>query len=180
MSVVTRRSWILAGQLALLGALAAPVQAQSNASGSIAITATLVTPLQLIVSHPLDFGRLLTPGTKTIAPSASTSGRFEILGQGGSAVTLTLSMPASLSPTGGGTNLPVSNWTYVSSETTSLTGTPIPFTSGTSAPIPFTLTTFNGSVKMYFAIGATVTASALNPTGAYTGTGQITTAYTDL
>jgi len=180
MSVTTRRSWILAGQLILLGALAAPVHAQSSASGSIGVTATLVTPLQLIVSHPLDFGRLLTSSTKTIAPNSATSGRFEILGQGGSAISVTLSMPASLSPAGGGTNLPVSNWMYVASETSSLAGTPVSFTSGTNAPIPFTLETFNGSVKMYFALGATVTAGALHAAGAYSATGQITTAYTDL
>ena len=173
-----RRVW-LAGQFILMAALALPMQAQSSASGSLAISAQVVSPLSLVVSHSLDFGRLLTSTSKTIAPGAATSGHFELIGQGGSAVTVTLSMPAMLNPTAG-TNMPITGWTYVVSDSPALGGTPVSFNSGTSAPIPVEFQTFAGSTKLYFGIGATVTASGSQPTTPYTGTGQITAAYTDL
>jgi uncharacterized protein DUF4402 len=178
MSVVLRRMW-LAGQLLAAVALAAPAGAQSSASGSLAITALIVSPLSLVVTHPLDFGRLLTSSTKTIAPSAPTSGRFMLVGQGGSAVSVTLSMPAALTPPSGLT-LPVTGWTYVVSDSPSLSGTPVSFTSGTSAPIAVSFQTFAGTTDLYFGIGATIQAAALQPATPYTGTGQITAAYTDL
>ncbi len=178
MPVVTRRIWI-AAQLMIVTALAVPAHAQSSVSGSLAVTAQVVTPLALVVSHSLDFGRLLTSSTKTIAPSAATSGRFGLIGQGGSSITVTLSMPASLNPTAG-QNMPITGWTYVVSDSPVLGGTPVSFTSGTSAPIALTFASVAGSTNMYFGIGATVSASALAPTTAYTGTGQITAAYTDL
>jgi hypothetical protein len=169
----------IAGQLMIVTALAVPAHAQSSVSGSLAITAHVVTPLALIVSHPLDFGRLLTSSSKTIVPSAATSGRFELVGQGGSSISVTLSMPATLNPTAG-LNMPITGWTYVASDGPNLGGTPISFNSGTSAPIALTFESVAGSTKMYFGIGATVTAASSAPTGAYTGTGQITAAYTDL
>lgn len=178
MPVAIRRMWF-AGQLIIVTAFAAPAHAQSSVSGSLAVTAHVVTPLALIVSHSLDFGRLLTSTSKTIAPGAATSGRFELVGQGGSSITVTLSMPASLNPTAG-LNMPITGWTYVASDGPNLGGTPISFNAGTSAPIALTFESVAGSTKMYFGIGATVSAGALQPTTAYTGTGQITAAYTDL
>ncbi|MDQ2891061.1 MAG: DUF4402 domain-containing protein [Gemmatimonadota bacterium] len=178
MALAYRRIWLL-GQLILAGGIALPAHAQSSASGSIAITARVVTPLVLIVSHPLDFGRLLVSTSKTIAPSAATSGRFELVGQGGSSISVTLSMPSVLNPTAGA-NLPITAWTYVASDGPALTGTAVSFPAGTTPPIPLTFENVAGSTKMYFAIGATATASAQAPTGNYTGTGQITAAYTDL
>lgn len=161
-------------------AFAVPAHAQSSASGSLAILAAVVSPLSLAVTHPLDFGRLLTSTSKTIAPSAATSGQFFLVGQGGSTVTVTLSMPSQLSPTGGGTNLPITGWSYVVSSSAALGGTPVSFNAGTSDPISVRFDTFAGSTDMYFGIGATVTASATQPTTAFTATGQITAAYADL
>ena len=169
----------LAAQLIIFSALALPAAAQSSAAGSLAITAQVVCPLVIVVSHSLDFGRLLTSTSKTIAPSAATSGHFELIGQGGSAITVTLSMPSQLNPTTG-TNMPITGWAYVVSNSPGLSGTPVAFNSGTSAPIPVSFQTFAGSTKMYFGIGATVSASATQSTSPYTGTGQITAAYTDL
>lgn len=161
-------------------AFAVPAHAQSSASGSIGILAQLVSPLSLTVTHSMDFGRLLTSTSKTISPSAATSGHFQLTGQGGSTVTVTLSMPSELEPTGGGMGLPITGWSYVVSSSPSLSGTPVSFQSGTSDPISLRFDTFAGSVNMYFGIGATVTASATNLTVPFTGSGQITAAYTDL
>jgi hypothetical protein len=170
--------WLAATLLAttLVGTSA---HAQTSASGSLAITAVVAAPLQLIVTHALDFGRMLASTTKTIAPSAATSGRFELVGQGGSAVTVTLAMPSQLNPSSG-TNLPITNWTYLIGDNPTLSGTPVSFNSGTSDPIAAHFQTFAGTTNLYFGIGATVQASAVQPTTPYTGTGQITVAYTDL
>src|SRR6185437_1995185 len=173
------RRMLLAAQFIAATALVTPAHAQSSASGSLAITAVVAAPLQLIVTHALDFGRLLAATSKTIAPSAATGGRFELVGQGGSAVSVTLSMPSQLNPPSG-TNLPITNWTYLIGNNPTLTGTPVAFNSGTSDPIATHFQTFAGSTKLYFGIGATVQASAAQPTTSYTGTGQITVAYTDL
>jgi hypothetical protein len=178
MPVAIRRMWV-AVQLLVLTALAVPSHAQSSVAGSLAITAQVVSPLALVVTHPLDFGRLLTSTTKTIAPNGATSGRFELIGQGGSSITVTLAMPASLNPAAG-TNLPVTAWTYVASNTAGLGGTPIAFNSGAPVPIALVFDSVAGTTKLYFGIGATVTAAALQSATAYTGTGQITAAYTDL
>lgn len=178
MPVVIRRMW-LAAQLLLATAVVTPVAAQSSGSGSLAITAQVVCPLTVVVSHPLDFGKLLAATSKTIAPNSATSGHFEIIASGGSAVTITLSMPSQLNPPAG-TNLPITAWSYVASSTAGLGGTPVAFNSGTSGPINVSMDAFDGSTKMYFGIGATVTASAAQSTTTYTGTGQITAAYADL
>jgi len=177
-TVVIRRMWLAAALIAA-AFIGAPAYAQSTASGSIAITAVVVAPLQLLVTHALDFGRMLTSTSKTIAPNGATSGRFELIGQGGSSVSVTLSMPSQLSPPAG-TNLPITNWTYLIGDSPGLSGTPVAFNSGTSDPIAAHFQTFTGTTNLYFGIGATVQASAAQPTTAYTGTGQITVAYTDL
>ena len=178
MSVAIRRAW-LASQFVVTCGFAATAHAQSSASASLSVTARVVAPMSMTVTHALDFGKLLTSTTKTIAPNAATSGRFEIVGQGGSAISVTLTMPGSLTPTSG-TNLPVTGWNYIASDTPALTGTAVAFTANGSAPIPLTLEALAGTAKMYFGLGATISPNSLAATTAYTATGQITAAYTDL
>lgn len=178
MSVAIRRTW-LAVQLLVTCGFAASAHAQSSASGSLSVTARVVSPMSMTVTHALDFGKLLTSTTKTIAPNAATSGRFEIIGQGGSSISVTLTMPASLTPTSG-SNLPVTGWTYIASDTPALTGTAVSFAANGSVPIPLTLEALAGTAKMYFGLGATISPNAMAAATTYTATGQITAAYTDL
>lgn len=166
-------------QVVLASTVVVPLHAQSSASASLAITAQVVSPLTLAVTHPLDFGRILTASSKTVAPNAAAAGQFELFGQGGSAVTVTLSMPATLNPPAGA-GLPITDWRYLVGDSPALTGTPVSFNSGGSGPIAAMFRTFAGTTKLYFGIGATVEASALQPGTQYTGTGQITAAYADL
>ena len=183
MQVAPRRTWlaaqIITAQIVAATLVAIPVQAQATAAGSIAITAQIASPLSLLVTHPMDFGRLLASTTKTVAPNGATSGRFELTGQGGSSVTVTLAMPATLNPPSG-PNLSVSAWTYLAGNTAGLSGSPIAFNAGTPVSIPLVFESVAGATKMYFGIGASVSAAALQPSAVYTGTGQITAAYTDL
>jgi hypothetical protein len=173
------RSHLFVGLLSAM-AVAVPAHAQASASSSLSIVAQLVCPLSVSVTHPLDFGRLLTSTARTVAPADAASGQFQLIGQGGSTVTVALSMPSELSPTGGGPNLPITGWSYVVSNTPALGGTPVSFRAGASDPISLRFDSVAGSSKLYFGIGATVTASASHGTVAYTATGQITAAYTDL
>jgi|GEM_PF-1432858 hypothetical protein len=174
------RRLLFATPLFMAALLATPAHAQSTASGSMAVNALVVNPLGLNVTRPLDFGRLLTSTSRTIAPAAATSGRFELVGEGGSAVTVTLSMPSQLSPTAGGANLPVGAWTYVASNSAALGETPVSFNAGATDNLAISFQAATGTTKIYFGIGATVTASAAQPSSAYTATGQITAAYADL
>ncbi|HEY5085770.1 MAG TPA: DUF4402 domain-containing protein [Gemmatimonadaceae bacterium] len=178
MPVAIRRRWF-AAQLIVAAVVAVPIRAQSSVSASLTATVTVVAPLSLTVTHALDFGRVLTYSAKTVTPIASTAGHFEVAGQGGSTLTVTLLMPKELTPAVGSTNLPVTGWEYLSGETPVLSGAPISFNGGALLSIP---TAFPGltSSKLYFGIGATVQVPALQPTGSYSGTGQITANYTDL
>ncbi|MEO7102609.1 MAG: DUF4402 domain-containing protein [Gemmatimonadaceae bacterium] len=173
------RRLLFATPLFMAALLATPAHAQSSASGSMAVNALVVNPLALNVTRPLDFGRLLTSSSRTIAPSAATSGRFELVGEGGSAVTVTLAMPSQLTPTAGA-DLPVGAWTFVASNSPALGGAPVSFNAGATDNLAISFQSATGTTKIYFGIGATVTVSAAQPSSTYTATGQITAAYADL
>ncbi len=134
--------------------------------------------MSLVVTHALDFGKIFASSTNTVAPNAAKGGRFEVNGETASSITVTLTMPISLTPTVG-TSMAVSGWNYMVSTSSSLSGaTAVPFSGGTAAVATATFT--GGATKIYFAVGATATASASQAIGTYTGTGQITAAYSDL
>ena len=173
------RRFSIAAQLLIAAALAAPAGAQMNVSASLTATAQVIAPLSITVSRGLDFGKILVSTNKTVAPKDATGGHFELSGQGGSTITVNLMMPSELKPTTGA-NMPVTGWNYIMSDSPLLTGTSVAFAANTNAPFSGTFQSGTGSTKMYFAIGATVEASASQSLGVYTGTGQITAAYTDL
>lgn len=178
MQLAPRRTW-LAAQLIAATFLAIPIHAQSSATASLAITAQIVSPLSIVTSHALEFGRLALATNRTVAPNSSAAGHFELHGEGGSAVTVTLSMPVSLNPSSSGPSLPLTGWTYILSDSPALTGTPVSFSSGTSAPISVTFAA-SADARIYFGIGATAQSLATQPIGTYTGVGQISAAYVDL
>jgi uncharacterized protein DUF4402 len=178
MPVPTRRAWLV-GQLVIAAAVCVPAHAQSTASGSLPIAAVVASPLSLTITHPLDFGKLLTSTSKTVVSNTAAGGRFELSGEGGSNITVTFLVPSSISPTSGAP-IPVTAWNYMVSDTPSFGGTAVTFASGTGVAVPATFHADPGSTRMYFAVGATVTASSTAVMGAYTGVGTITVSYTDL
>lgn len=152
---------------------AAPLAAQSTASASLSVTGKIITPISLAVSAPLDFGAMFAGTAKTVAPDGSTSGRFNVTGEIGSAISVTLQMPTSVTSTGGA-SIPLSNWNYVLAPTSTLAGaTAVSFnpTSGTAIP------TSLGAGHVYFGVGATATPPSGAANGVYSATGQITVAY---
>jgi hypothetical protein len=184
MQIVLRRKWI-AVQLIVAATLAAspiPVIAQSSLATTLTVDATVVAPLAMTVAHTLDFGKIITSTSRTIAPSDATSGRLEITGQRGSAVSVTLNMPSTLVALGGsGAVLPVTAWKYIVGTSSGSGGAPVSFSATDSDPFTVILgTPADGATTMYIGIGATITAAADQRTTTYNGTGHITAAYSDL
>jgi hypothetical protein len=163
---------------ALAAALtAAPLAAQSSASASLAVTGKIVNPIALAVTAPLDFGGMFVGTPKSIAPDGTGGGRFNVSGEAGAAISVTLQMPTAVSTTGGAT-IPLSNWSYVVGSSAALTGvTPVSFNPTAGTPISASLGGTTGVGHVYFGVGATATPSAAAPGGTYSATGQITVAY---
>lgn len=178
MSRIRMHAALAAAVTALLSPIAAaPVAAQSTASASLAVTGKIVTPIAVAVTAPLDFGGMFAGTAKTVSPDGTTGGRFNVSGEAGAAITLTLLMPSAVT-TSGGASIPLSAWTYVMGTTSALTGvTPVSFNGTSGAPISATFGGTSGTSHLYFGVGATATPSSGAVGGTYTATGQITVAY---
>lgn len=145
--------------------------------------ATVIQPLSINAIHNLEFGTVFVGFPKTISPTTASAGQFQIHGQSDATIAVTFSMPSVLTLTSDNvTELPISDWTYATSPTSStVTGNTTPGTPITQgAPMNFVLPTqANGPTLMSLGIGATVTPSASQTTGDYIGLGNIDVAYTD-
>ncbi len=170
--------------LALIGLLLTATRpdtlsAQGTATASIDVLAAVISPISVAVTHPLDFGRMFAGAVKTVAANAAMAGRVEVSGQNGSAVSVTLTMPALLNGAGA-TAAPVSSWNYMVSSAATLAGaTAVAFSGGTPVVVAATLGGGTGVVRLYLGLGGTVNVVGA-AVGTFTGTGQITAAYTDL
>ncbi len=151
--------------LALMVAGAAQAQ-----TASITATAVVAGPLSLTAGTNLDFGTVIPGTARTIDPLTSASaGSFTLAGGANAQLSLTWVLPANL--TDGTNNLPVTftpvfNGTNVQASATTLT-TPVDATRRLSA-------TGTG----YIWVGGTVTPAVAQVQGTYTGTVQLTAAYT--
>lgn len=169
------RSLVTAAAAAVLGA--APLAAQSTASASLSVTGKIVNPISLAVTAPLDFGAMFVGTPKAIAPDATGSGRFNVSGDAGAAISVTLQMPTSVA-TAGGATIPLSNWSYVIGSSSALTGTtPVSFSPTAGTAISASLNGTSGVGHVYFGVGATASPSSTAAAGTYSATGQITVAY---
>jgi hypothetical protein len=157
----------------VLAASALPAAAQTSASSNLTSTATVVSPISISITQPLAFGKLTASQVKTIAADdAANAGQFYVQGDGGAAVTLSVTAPANL--VSGANTLPLSALTGTQGATNgsgNSTFSPVP--GGTVLSIPGAGTT----QKLYVHIGGTVTAGAGQPTGAYTGNIALNVAY---
>lgn len=154
----------------------APLAAQNTANASLSVTAKVVNPIALAVTAPLDFGSMFAGNAKTIAPDAATSGRFNVSGESGAAVNVTLSMPVTVA-TAGGATIPLSNWNYLLAPNGTFSGaTAVSFNPQSATPVSTSLT----GGKIFFGLGATATPAANAVAGNYAATGQITVAYVGL
>ena len=83
---------------------ASAVQAQTN-NASITATASVQTPINVVGAQQLNFGNVFPGVNKTVAATDLTNaGRFDVTGQASTPVTLSFTLPASL--TSGANTMP--------------------------------------------------------------------------
>lgn len=156
---------------------AAPLAAQPTASASLSVTGKVINPIALAVTAPLDFGGMFVGTPKNVSADGIGGGRFNVSGEAGAAISVTLQMPTSVSNAGGAT-IPLSNWSYVEGTAAALTGTtPVSFNPTGGTAVSVSLSGTSGVGRVYFGVGATATPSAAAANGTYSATGQITVAY---
>src|ERR1041385_8580842 len=87
------------------------LQAQTN-NASITATASVQTPINVIGAQQLNFGNVFPGVNKTVAASDLTNGgRFDVTGQASTPVTLSFTLPATLSS--GANTMPIVSYTGI-------------------------------------------------------------------
>jgi len=156
---------LVAAALVLTGTL----QAQTN-NASITATASVQTPINVVGAQQLSFGNVFPGVNKTInASDLSNAGRFDVTGQANAPVTLSFTLPATLSS--GGNTMPIVSYTGVHAQNNAQTG-------GTAfAPVSGATPTLNGSGALWVWVGAQVQPATNQVAGVYTGSITMTVVY---
>jgi uncharacterized protein DUF4402 len=162
------------GAALLLGAMSTAQAQATPATASIQATATVQTALTATPVRALDFGSTFGGIARTVLPTDVTSGEVAFGGGPNAEITITFtSLPASL--TGPGTAIPLTYGT--SAAATNPAGTRAGATTfDPSAPRTVRLNNSTGLLSLY--LGGTVTPPANQAAGTYTGTANLTAAYT--
>jgi spore coat protein U-like protein len=139
-------------------------------TGQITASANVLPSITVTGAQNLDFGNV-TPGVaSTVAVTAATAGRFDLLGQAAAPVNLTFSLPTTLAS--GLNTLPIGTWTgRVNTSNVPTGGTS--FTPSASAQAA----TFSGAGELWVFLGGTVTPASNQTPGLYTGTVTLTAVY---
>ena len=149
---------------------AAAVQAQTNNAG-IQATATVQSPINVVGAQALAFGNVFPGVNKLVDPSDLTNaGRFDVTGQGGTPVTLSFTLPATL--LGPGAPLPINTYSAIRAEDAGQTVNPLLFAPGASNPA-----TLSGAGALHVWVGARVTPPTDQVAGVYTGSITLTVVY---
>ena len=161
----TTKLTLVAAALVLTGTL----QAQTN-NASITATASVQTPINVIGAQQLNFGYVFPGVNKTInATDLSNAGRFDVTGQANTPVTLSFTLPATLSS--GGNTMPIVSYAGVHAQNNAQTG-------GTAfAPASGATPTLNGSGALWVWVGAQVQPATNQVAGVYTGSITMTVVY---
>src|SRR5262245_43266475 len=154
---ITKLSLVVAA-LALTGTA---LQAQTN-NASITATASVQTPINVVGAQSLNFGNVFPGVNKTVAATDLTNGgRFDVTGQANTPVTLSFTLPATLSS--GANTMPIVSYTGVHAQNSAQTG-------GTAfAPASGANPTLNGSGALWVWVGAQVQPATNQAAGVYTG-----------
>ncbi len=145
--------------------------AQAQSSASISATASIAANLGVARVTDLAFGTVFPGFARTVDPitGGASAGSFSLTGQANAQLNLTWSVPANL--TDGGTNLlPVAftaSYNTTNSQATS-----------TSLTIPDNTKRLSGTGQAFVWIGGTVTPAGNQAVASYSGTVQLTAAYT--
>jgi len=162
---------ILAGAAAVLALTTLAGQAQAQ-SASIGARATVQTALTISAVDSLLFGAAFPNTTRNILPSDAASGSFTLAGTANAEVTLTFTLPATLSF--GANTLPVSFGAASAGYNVANSR------AGVTAFDPNAVATTRLDVatgNLYVFIGGSVSPTT-EPAGSYTGSITLATAYT--
>ncbi|HEV8509983.1 MAG TPA: DUF4402 domain-containing protein [Gemmatimonadales bacterium] len=145
------------------------LQAQTN-NASITATASVQTPINVVGFQQLNFGNVFPGVNKTVAVADLTNaGRFDVTGQASAPVTLSFTLPATLSS--GPNTMPIDSYAGVRADNSSQTSG-IGFVPGGSNPA-----TLSAAGQLFIWIGARVTPATNQAQGTYTGSITMTVVY---
>src|SRR5258705_2951199 len=148
---------------------ASAAQAQTN-NASITATASVQTPINVVGAQQLNFGNVFPGVNKTVAATDLTNaGRFDVTGQASTPVTLTFTLPASLSS--GANTMPIDTYTGISAATSAQTGG-VAF-----KPVTGANPSLSAAGALFVWIGARVTPATNQAQGTYTANVQMTVVY---
>ena len=140
------------------------------------VTAIIRQPL-VLTAVPMSFGNVFVSTPKTLAPTDANAFRMLVDGATGATIEVTLeSVPATLARTGGGATLPIGTW-QIRTGGASCTGGLVTPVVGVAQSLDLT-SPVGSSGRTSYCLGATVTPSALQAAGNYTGTVVISVRYT--
>jgi len=144
-------------------------QAQTN-NASITATATVLTPINVNGAQQLSFGNVFPGVNKSVAVADLTNaGRFDVTGQANAPVTLSFTLPVTLSSCSN--TLPIDSYAGVRADNNLETGG-IGFVPGAS-----NAATLSAAGLLYIWVGARVTPATNQAQGTYTGTITMTVVY---
>jgi hypothetical protein len=143
--------------------------AQTN-NASITATASVQTPINVVGAQQLSFGNVFPGVNKAIAATdLANAGRFDVTGQASTPVTLSFTLPATLSF--GVNTMPIASFTGVHAQNNTQTG-------GTAfTPASGANPTLNGSGQLWVWVGAQVQPATSQAAGVYTGSVTMTVVY---
>jgi hypothetical protein len=148
---------------------ASAVQAQTN-NASITATASVQTPINVVGAQALNFGNVFPGVNKTVAAAdLVNAGRFEVTGQASAPVTLSFTLPATLSS--GANSMPIDSYSGVRADNSSQTSG-IGFVPGASNPA-----TLSATGLLFVWLGARVTPATNQAQGVYTANVTMTVVY---
>jgi len=151
----------------VIGASAA--QAQTN-NASITATASVQTPINVIGAQALDFANVFPGVNKTVlSTNLTNAGRFDVAGQASTPVTLSFTLPATLSS--GANTMPIDTYTGIHANTSAQTGG-VAFN-----PVTGANPSLSGAGAMFVWIGARVVPATNQAAGVYTGNVTMTVVY---
>ena len=145
------------------------LQAQSN-NASITATASVQTPINVLGAQQLSFGNVFPGVNKTVnATDLTNGGRFDVTGQASTPVTLSFTLPATLSS--GGNTMPIVSYTGVHALLATQVGG-VAF-----SPAAGATPTLSGTGALFVWVGAQVQPATNQVAGVYTGSIVMTVVY---
>lgn len=171
------RGWMKANSgvvwLALMLAVAPWAQAQPN-NASINATANVLRPVTVAAQNNLDFGNVFPGVNASVALTDATAGRWQVSGETSAEVTLGLTLPANL--TSGANTLPISFGATDAGYNVANDAS----TASTFDPSAGATTNLSGDPtgQLWVWIAGTVSPTASQAAGSYTGTITLTVDYT--